>query len=217
MTSLNPDVFKLNRALQSAKGFDQIFLNIDPATKVFPKIEAGQLQIEPPPDFIDTPNTMLAGQAYDFIIKQIESEWICCFCDDDFFDEKELSRLLTAIRAGDFADADVINFRVHVSGIKPYHQWGVPEPKLDAMQTSNHIPAGCFFRKSVWEKTGGFKGTLLFDWIFWLRALKAGCRFKYFDGPVYWFMMRKGSLAFRETEGQSYDETLQKVLDYANS
>ena len=214
MTSLNPNEFKINRALQSAVGFDDIIFHIDFNTSLIPKIESSK--INPPFTEFYIKEHLGIGQAYNAMIKHIESEWICCFCDDDFFDEKELAKLLVAIRAGDFADADIIHFKCHVSGNRPYHPWGAAKIKQEWLEEGNIIPAASFFRKSAWVKVGGFRGEIYHDWILWLRALKAGCRFKYFDGCVYWFMMRPDSAAVRQTSGMTSEEARENVIKYAN-
>lgn len=214
MTTLNPDEFKLNRALQSATGFDEIALHIDPGTIKIPHIDL--TKITPPVNIISSESSLKVNQAYDLIISEIQTDWICCFCDDDFFDAKALNTLIQSIRNTDFLGADVVHFKVNVSGETPYHTWGAGDIDLPSMEKANMIPAGSFFRKSVWEKNGGFRGELYHDWIFWLRAIKNGCKFRFFDTCVYWFMMRQGSAAFRQIEGLTSEEIRAKVLEYAS-
>lgn len=213
VTALNPNEFKLNRMLQSAVGFDQIYFHLDKNSKscpTVPFIDGINLEVINYPEHLDI------GEAYNRMISGIDSEWFCCFPDDDFFDPKDLKALLDDIRAGKYADADVIHFKVHVSGIAPYHTWGGVKVKQEMIEAQNWFPAGSFFRKSVWEKVGGFRGDLYHDWIFWLRAMKSGARFKFAEQVPYWFMMRKDSAAVRQTLNMTPEQARERVLSYAN-
>ena len=210
MTSLNPDGFKINRALRSARGFDEIYLHIDAASSFTPHIDL--TKIEPPVIIVENEKPLKVDEAYNFIIESIPGDpWICCFCDDDFFDPIGLTELLASIRAGNHLAADIIHFQVHVSGNKPYHQWGAAQVSDKNIKEANPIPAGSFFKKSAWTKAGGFQGSIWHDWVMWLRAHKAGCKFKFFEQPVYWFIMRPDSAAERQLA--AFDGSIEKARE----
>lgn len=194
-TSLNPDEILLHRMLNSAKGFDEILLHID--SKAIP-------HWLPSNSFLMIHNVHLSiPDAYNLLIKQIETEWVCCFCDDDFFYSQGLKSMINEIHKG--ITADVAHFNFRISGHRPIQDirsWFFGKeyilsekkkitPKL--LKKHNRLPAGSFFRKSAWEKVGGFQGDKFHDWNLWLRMTEAGCKFKYFDYLVYEFHRRENS------------------------
>lgn len=215
MTALDPDPFKINRALKSAKGFDHLIVHLDRDTKSSIVYE---MMGDNRHSKVWEDNHLSIPEAYNLLISRLEGNpWICCFCDDDFFDPKGLENLIAKIRKNEFNDYDIIHFRVHVSGIKQYHEWGAAEVNGKNLLSGNPIPAGSFFRKSAWEKAGGFRGLIWHDWCLWLRAYKAGCKFGFFPETVYWFMTRENSA--QDSQLKIFDGDIEKakasVIQYA--
>ena len=150
--------------------------------------------------------------AYNYLIKNIvDTEWVCCFCDDDYFYPEGLAKMIAEVHKG--IDADVAHFKFHISGYCPPQDkrawlWGKEydlcerqpiTPKL--LEKHNRLPAGSFFRKSAWEKVGGFQGEKCHDWDLWKRMEKASCTFKYFDYLVYNHVRRQGSAWEKQNVG----------------
>lgn len=138
-----------------------------------------------------------------------KADWICSFCDDDLFHVEHLNELINRIKSGEYDDADIINFPVSSTG----GTWGSLEFTLKDLEEDNRIPHGSFFRREVFEKIEGYKIEEAADWNFWLRAMKAGFRFKSFDKPVYYFRQHAGS-AFSEQLKRlgGFNQLKQKVL-----
>ena len=198
-TSHNPDINLLQKMLDSAKGFDDYVVHINEKGMSFP-IHAQQR--------ILTENLTIP-QAYNFCIKEyVETEWICCFCDDDYFYPEGLSKMIAEVFNG--IDADVAHFKFHVSGYMPRQDYrgrifkaitGKSEYDLcekqpitpELLTRHNRLPHGSFFRKSAWEKIGGYQGSFEHDRNLWLRMSQAGCKFKYYDYLVYNFCRRENS------------------------
>ncbi len=63
---------------------------------------------------------------------------------------------------------------------------------------SNYIDACAGFRKSLWERIGGYDESMpvmgFEDWDFWLRASVAGARFRYVPEAFFNYRVRKGSM-----------------------
>jgi glycosyltransferase involved in cell wall biosynthesis len=211
-TSWNPKEELLNKMLRSARGFDEIVLHIDAETKIYPEIASDTMvpiRLETHSDHLDI------GKAYNMLIERTPTEWVCCMCDDDYFDKAELEKAIELVNMCD-ESVDVIHFPVHVWGDVSYHRWGSSQVIMEEMKAGNKIPAGAFFRKSAWEKAGGFDGEVYHDWILWLKMMKAGCSFKYFDGCVYWFQVRPNTAASRQVAGLKDETALQHVLKVAD-
>lgn len=200
-TSLNPDETLLNKMIESAKGFDSIIVHIDGEGFRFPLDSLGRT-----PSYS---NRMSIPKAYNLIIDElVNTEWICCFCDDDYFYTDGLFQMIHEVHKG--IDADVAHFKFHISGHRPIQDarsWIFGEeynlcekqpitPKL--LEKHNRLPAGSFFRKSAWEKVNGFRGDKFHDWDLWKRMTKNNCTFKYFDYLVYNLVRRENSAWVRQ-------------------
>jgi hypothetical protein len=223
VTSLNPDENKLNKMLASAVGFEEILLHIDAGTKNYPDIDfknAGS-RIR----MIDHPEHLEIGPAYDMLVKEVKTEWVCVFFDDDYFDVEGLRQMIQQVNNN--PDCDIAHFQCTVGGymplvdrrglvfrffqniVAPYlkkkylvldikYLLGCQSVSVESLEKDNGLPAGSFFKKYVWEKVGGFKGRITHDWIFWLRSARMGFRFKYFDYVVYHYIRRQDSAWFKQ-------------------
>jgi glycosyltransferase involved in cell wall biosynthesis len=183
INSFNPNQEWLKQAIQSGLQFDEIHLFVDRETKedfrFVPEHEA----------FFRLHNKkhLKSNDGFDFVARHAKTDWVCAFCDDDYFHEQNLGYLLNKIRIGEFADADIIHFKVFVNSES--ETWGAEGVTEEMLLTNNCIPHASFFRKRVWQEIGGYKVEPCADWSFWLRAMRRGFKFKYFDKPVYFFRM----------------------------
>lgn len=200
-TSLNPNEKLLSKMLESAEGFDEIILHIDPLT-------SNHWQIQPIKSgsplrryYSSTP--LKIADAYNNLISQAEDGWICCFCDDDYFYPEGLSKMIEEIRKGCYAG--IAHYKYRISGYRPpqdLRSWILGNTyelcekqyiTEDLLKKHNRLPAGSFFRKDVWKAIGGFKGNKFHDHDFWLRAAQFGFTFKYYDILVYNHVRRQNS------------------------
>ena len=211
VTSWNPNEALLNKMLQSAKGFDEVVLHIDSETEKYPHVDV--LAMHDPLRLETYDQHLGVGDAYNLLINRTSTEWVCCMCDDDYFDAEGLAKAIALL---DTTSEDVIHFPVHVFGDCAPHVWGANHVTKESLERNNRIPAASFFRKTAWEKAGGFKGDIYHDWVLWLRMLKAGCTFKYLDSCVYHFQLRQNSAAIRQQKDLKEDPR-SNVLRFANA
>lgn len=203
----NPNLF--SRMLHTAIEFDEIILH----TNTRSIVRINHYEEHETPFHLPIPN------AYNRIINSlVETEWICCFADDDYFYPDGLSKMIAEVHKG--IDADVVHFKFRVSGYMPkedvrgrihrrltgqseYILWekNPVTPKL--LKRHGRIPAASFFRKSAWEKVGGFQGDKFHDWDLWKRMAETGCKFKYFDNLVYNYVRRNKSAWIKQNEKYS--------------
>lgn len=216
MSTLSPDNELLNKSLQSAKGFDEIILFIDPGTKEYPHVDV--LSIVPPLRILEHDKHLEVNEAYDFLINAAFEGWVCTFFDDDYFDEAELKRVIDFVKNNDIKE-DIVHFRSHMAGDLSYHQWGKEQVSIGELEFDNCLPAASFFRKKVWRAVGGLRGEIAHDWIFWLRAAYMGFEFKYFNACPVWFNYQKEDSIYRrhlkEKCGGSLEKAKQLVLSAA--
>ena len=191
----NPEL--LQKMLNSSNGFDDIVIHVDkdgiahnPHTKE--------------KDFFYYPRHLNIPDAYNLIIKEfVNTEWVCCMPDDDYFYPEGLVKMIKEVHDG--IVAGVAHFKFHVSGYAPPEDvrcwFGKKEYDLcekkritpELLRKHGRLPAASFFRKSAWEMAGGFQGEFEHDRNLWLRMAEKGVEFKYFDHLVYNFVRRNNS------------------------
>lgn len=79
-------------------------------------------------------------------------------------------------------------------------KWSLPPASLHRMLTRNVIFHAAFFRKSDWEKTGGYNSNMRYgleDWDFWLSLLEHGCSIVRLDCIVYYYRIAETSMTTR--------------------
>jgi GT2 family glycosyltransferase len=80
------------------------------------------------------------------------------------------------------------------------------------MLLNNYIDACAGFRKSTWEKLGGYDEKMpvmgFEDWDLWLRMGNVGCRFEYVDELFFDYRVRDNSMLSEAWQKRS------KLLDY---
>lgn len=168
--------------------FDEVLVYVDEAT------EAPKISCVVQPTFIFDGKHRAIHEGINHIVKIASGDWICCFCDDDYFLYPAIENFVNKIKGGEYAEADVVHFKVMTDG----GEWGATHDfSLEEIIDNNRIPFGSFFKKSAFESIGGFKIEPLNDWNFWIRMKRAGKRFMSFNECVYFFRVRGDSLTQR--------------------
>lgn len=110
------------------------------------------------------------------LIAPLTTEWLSILPDDDLYDPDYLETL-----AKHTENADIVLSWSRIEGREQQQYRGqfVPEHFLERRDTGMR---GVFlFRRSLWEKLGGWREVPLEDWDFLCRAVIHGARF----APVY--------------------------------
>ena len=77
-------------------------------------------------------------------------------------------------------------------------RWHVPEFDLSSLIRANFIDACALYRKSLWEKVGGYDEQMLMgleDWDFWLRVALHGGSFVHLPQIGFDYRVRENSLS----------------------
>ncbi len=76
--------------------------------------------------------------------------------------------------------------------------WEVAEYDFKRLLRKNYVDACACFRRSVWERLGGYDEHMPFmgweDWDFWLRASVAGMQFRHLGRLFFDYRVRGGSM-----------------------
>jgi len=111
-------------------------------------------------------------------------------------------------------DVDVVYGDRMLFGDQEGHQI-IGEFNLQKLMLGNYIDACAVFRKSAWQKVGGYDAQMksgVEDWEFWLRIAFTGARFHYIPEPMFDYRVLGNSMA-RTTTSQN----LGKIKSYMQS
>jgi len=146
---------------------------------------------------VSQPNRGL-GAARNAGIRLVKGEFILPLDSDNrlraVYLNEGVSLLMGSQSAGVvYADAEYFGER---SG-----RWNVPEFDLLSLIRTNFIDACALFRKSLWEKLGGYDQQMPWmgweDWDFWLRAAFHGATFVHVSKMGFDYRVRKDSMVAR--------------------
>lgn len=122
-------------------------------------------------------------------------EYILPLDADDFLHPSYLAETVPLLddNKADIVAADRINFGLHCAPVRP----GKPNP--DMFPLINQIGYCSVYRKSCWEKVGGYPINYprmgYEDWEFWLRCAMAGFRFECVPKVLWHYRDRPKSMA----------------------
>lgn len=206
INSDSPDLDLLQRCVVSGRRFDEIKLYVQNA----------------PDDVIafnclGVPLTIDRGcerigivDGFNWAANMLTTDWMCTFCDDDYFIDDHLGLVLAGIRSDMFYQYDVIHYQVTLDD---GNVWGSAIQDLDQLKRYNCLPHGSIFRKQVFRNLNGYKCPVATDWEFWLRAYAHGYKFKFLHLPVYHFTAtRDGALSDQLKRAGSYHAMRDMVL-----
>jgi hypothetical protein len=194
INSHNPDAFYIRDCLMTGSEFDHIYLYAQNVGH-----EANDI-IE---DIRDLGRNLTYQRShinigvvdgFNHAIQSVATDWICPFCDDDFFITPHLRTVLGMLRHGVLDCYDVVHYQVQTDAMT---NWGSPMD-FERLKQENHIPHGSMVKSPVMHAIGGYKSEVSSDWELWLRLAKAGYRFHYIDLPVYHFRSNPNGQMARE-------------------
>ncbi len=135
-------------------------------------------------------------------VKNASSEWVFCLSADDYVEKRLVEELKSAIASN---DADIIYYDLFVVGLYagdlaeritlPFssehgrYLWSFPNPSSEVIaeiNKSNFIHGSSAFRKSLWERLGGFREieAVHEDHDFFARAIDCGARLRRIPLPL---------------------------------
>ena len=141
MTSLNPGIALIERALLSAESFDSLLVHLDAACE--PPVRLSELRAPSHVHSVSYPRHLSGPQATNILCSHVVTEWVSMLCDDDDYIPENLKLLIERIHNGEYKDVDVIQCQCLVNGEQA---WGAMGPvSLEQITEYNLIPASSFY------------------------------------------------------------------------
>jgi glycosyltransferase involved in cell wall biosynthesis/SAM-dependent methyltransferase len=117
-----------------------------------------------------------------FGISQARGRYICCLDSDDTLAPTYLEKAMFLLERHGY---DVVSSAMKQLGGDEGQINVAEQPDLSALLVGNHVLTSAVFRRSLWERSGGFRdvdrnvpGYVYEDWEFWVRLAAMGARFR---------------------------------------
>ena len=124
------------------------------------------------------------AEARDTGIREAKGEFILPLDTQDFLYPNILKKMVKAMDGVDVVYGNMTEYDGGDICVPP----GKNGITRDGMLRTNQLWCSSMFRKSLWEKVGGYSNglhTSYEDYMFWNKCLMAGARFKYINELIY--------------------------------
>jgi glycosyltransferase involved in cell wall biosynthesis len=121
----------------------------------------------------------LVGDNRNYGIEMARGRYVCCLDADDTLAPTYLEK---AVFIAETYGYDVVSTAINFVGEKSGVVGVLPAPALCDQMYGNHITTCAVFRRTLWERVGGYHDTgrgvehTAEDWDFWIRLLAVGAR-----------------------------------------
>ena len=151
------------------------------------------------------------GAALNHGIHRLKTDWIMRLDDDNLLIHEaatDLKRRLPEIVGYDVVTAPCVLIDSHARYTGMFGRALNP----DTFEVENHIQAGCWFRRALWDAIGGFEEHDFEDWRFWIQAKRLGCAFMHQEEPYYMHRVWEDNLGskFSPTELSKLGELVRR-------
>lgn len=126
-------------------------------------------------------------------IYQAKGTYILALDSDDKIHENYISEAVEKFERN--PELKLVYCEAEKFGAKNEH-WKLPSFSLEALALDNMIFVSALFKKSDWEKVGGFDPRFNWgweDWEFWIHLLKSGGQVEKIPAVRFYYRIRKGS------------------------
>src|SRR5690606_19693558 len=122
-----------------------------------------------------------------------KSDYILCLDSDDTINTTYLEEAYNILE--NLKDVDIVSCHVKLWGGRNGIWRPIDKVTLQESLISSPIPNASCYRKSIWEKSGGYDESLrgMEDWEYWLSCLEAGAKIRVLPRQHYFYYVRPGS------------------------
>lgn len=136
-------------------------------------------------------------------IEQARGTYILPVDADDTISTRYIALAVEAIQAD--AEVKVVTCRCHFFGNRE-GEWHLPEFRLNDLATENRIHASSLYRRSDWERIGGYNEKIIAreDWAFWIAMLKDGGKVVKLPEVGLYYRVREASKRYQDRKLKSF-------------
>jgi len=192
----------LQKALDCSHLFNEVVLHVND------RLTAVNVEVPKNCKVIYKEEKCSVEEALNDAISLAKGEFILPFTDDDYFHPENLTYLINFIKQH-YADYDVVHYPIWSGNDKKgWRKWGDErEINFDKLLDENYLPFSSVYRKSVWEKVGGYKHDIPFsDWAFWIKVVQKNFKFYYLDNPIY-FHLENHKITLANKQSKNFNKT----------
>jgi len=149
-------------------------------------------------------------------IKRAKGEFILCLDTQDWLYPHVLGKMVKAIE-----NVDIVYGNMTEKDDGPVH---IPPGKdgitIEGMKKLNQLWCTSLFKKSIWEKVGGYKNglhTSYEDYFYFNKCLMAGAKFKYINELIYRHTYNPNSMLSKLHKNTDYYNELARQPLYRNN
>ena len=124
-------------------------------------------------------------------------EYILPVDSDDLISPSFIAEAVDVIQTDN--EIKVVSCRCEFIGLKK-GEWILPDFNLNKLATDNRICATSMYRKSDWERIGGYNENIIAreDWAFWIAMLKDGGKVHKIPNIGFYYRVRAASKRFQD-------------------
>lgn len=165
--------------------------------------------LTPPITYVKQQNKGLAA-ARNAGIAEAQTEWVLPLDADDKLDEECVEKLLEKADKADILVPGQQTFGDNSMFLSHSHK----EFSYQAFRSGNQCHCSCLYRKSMWQKLGGYDENMKLgyeDWEFWIRAAENGYTFAAVDEPLFYYRKHGKTMVANASAHQT------EIVNYINS
>ena len=139
-------------------------------------------------------------------IRNAKTEYVLPLDADDIIDKRYIEETLgvgdiVTVQQQEFGDSNTL--------------WAPQDNfTLKDFKTANRANCCSLYKKSMWEEIGGYDENMkegYEDWDFWIRAVKAGYKFKVIHKPLFFY--RKHGRSMVDAANEKHDKILKYIIN----
>jgi len=136
-----------------------------------------------------------------FGIAKSKGEYIVCLDADDIIKPTFLRKLSAKLDADQDGKIGFVMCHWELFGYET-GDWKFQKPEVAEMLVDNYTPIASMYRKSAWEKVGGYNDNMkgYEDWNLWLSMISAGYEFELVEETLFRYRRREGSRLTRSMQ-----------------
>lgn len=193
---------------QTYKSFEIIIVN-DGSTDKFTN-ELLKTYSRPKTRIIFTRNRGVST-ARNLAISESKGEYILPLDADDKIAPEYLEKAMHFFENDIVGDVGIVYCLAEFFG-KKSGLWNLPEFSFEEILLRNMIFCSAFFRKSDWQKVGGYNDNMkdgYEDWDFWLSLIEAGVGVYKIPDVLFYYRIKRGSRCNAMSEKEKFEMRLQ--------